>query len=456
MSTRPNIVFVFFDNLGYGELGVYGGGVVRGVPTPRIDTLAGEGLRLTNMNMEAQCTPSRSAVMTGRIPLRSGTTRIPQPGQPSGLVAWERTIAELLSDEGYATGHFGKWHLGGEPQRQPNAKGFDEWWGLLETHDSSLWETSAGYSPDVVPAELLWEGKAGSPSVALGDYGVEERRNFDHECFLRAHDFIRRSALSAQPFFCYLPIAFPHFPTLPHEDFAGVTGHGDFADAFVELDHRVGALVDLLDELSLADDTVVIVTSDNGAEDVLPYRGWTGPWGGSYFTAMEGSLRVPFIVRWPNKISAGGVSNEICHAVDLFTTLASLGGAALPTDRPIDGVDLVPFFTGEREASGRESVLCFVADKLHAIKWRNWKLHRIWQEYMLDPPIELGVPRAFNLYDDPGERHDVFLPDNTWLTRPTATVVREFWDSTLAHPPIEPGTPDPYAPPGASGETQTV
>lgn len=442
----PNIVFVFFDNLGYGELGVYGGGIVRGAPTPRIDALAAEGLRLTNMNMEAQCTPSRSAVMTGRIPVRSGTTRIPQPGNPGGLVTWEKTIAEVLKTQGYATGHFGKWHLGDTQARHPNARGFDEWWGLLETHDSSLWDAGSGYDAEVVPREQLWEGVAGSPSVAVRDYDVEQRRFFDAEVFARTEDFVRRSAASDTPFFAYMPIAFPHFPAIPHPDFEGVTGNGDFADAFVELDTRVGNLLDLLDELSIADDTVVIVTSDNGAEDVLPWRGWSGPWGGSYFTAMEGSLRVPFIVRWPGQVAAGGLSNEICHAVDLFTTMASMGGAAVPDDRPIDGIDLVPFFTGETEESGREAVLCFVADKLHAVKWRNWKLHYIWQEYMLDPPVELSIPRLFNLYDDPRERHDIFLPDNTWMTRPAQAAVAAFNATLDAHPPIAPGTPDSYQP----------
>ncbi len=450
MSARPNIVLVFFDNLGYGELGVYGGGLVRGAPTPRIDALAAEGLRLTNMNMEAQCTPSRSAVMTGRIPVRSGTTAIPLPGQPTGLVTWERTVAELLADQGYATAHFGKWHLGGLPERHPNARGFDEWWGLLETHDSSLWETSPGYDPAVVPPERLWQGRAGSASQPAGDYGVEARRHFDAEIFARTEDFVRRSHAADTPFFAYLPLAFPHFPTLPHPDFAGVTGNGDFADAFVEADHRVGHLLDVLDELAIAENTVVIVTSDNGAEDVLPWRGWTGPWGGSYFTAMEGSLRVPCIVRWPGQIPAGAVSNEICHAVDLFTTMASLAGAPIPDDRPIDGIDLVPFWREPGGPSGREHVLCFVADRLHAVKWRNWKLHLIWQEWMRDPAIELGVPKAFNLHDDPRERHDVFLPDNTWLLRPTMAEVAAFQASLVDHPAIPVGTVDPYAPPSGS------
>lgn len=443
---QPNFLFVFVDNLGFGELGCYGGGQLRGAPTPRIDRLASEGIRLTNMNMEAQCTPSRSAVLTGRIPVRSGTTRIPLPGWPSGLVTWERTLPEVLREQGYRSGHFGKWHLGSIDSRHPNRRGFDEWWGLLETHDSSLWDEAPGYDPSVVAPEQLFEGIGDTPSVALGPYRVEERRNFDQTCFERATDFISRSVADEKPFFAYLPLAFPHFPAIPSAEFAGVTGNGDFADSMVENDTRVGRLLDHLDDLGISDDTVVIYTSDNGAEDVLPWRGWSGPWGGSYFTAMEGCLRVPFVLRWPGRVPAGRLSNEITHAVDIFTTLISMAGADIPSDRPIDGVDLTPFLTGESDRSAREHVLCFVGDALHAVKWRNWKLHFIWQEYMQDPPVQLTIPRAFNLFDDPRERHDIFLPSNTWVQRPAQAAIREFWATVEDHPLIAPGTPDPYSP----------
>ncbi len=451
----PNIVFVFVDNLGYGELGCYGGGAVRGVPTPNIDRLAIEGARLTNMNMEAQCTPSRSAVLTGRIPLRSGTVRIPLPGQPMGLTRWEITLADVLSEAGYATAHYGKWHLGDTDGRHPQDRGFDEWWGLLETHDSSLWSTAPGYDPDVVAPAQLFEGRQGEPSSAVADYDVDQRALFDADAFRRGEDFVRRSVAADQPFFLYLPLAFPHFPTLPHPDYRGSTGLGDFADAFREIDDRVGSLARLVDDLGIGETTLFVFTSDNGAEDVLPWRGWTGPWGGSYFTAMEGCLRVPFVARWPGRIPPGRVSNEITHATDVFTTLARAAGAEVPTDRPIDGIDLLPLLDGSSERSGRESILCFVTDRLHAVKWRNWKVHFIWQEYMLDPPVELTVPRAFNLYEDPGERHDVFLPSNTWVQRPCMAAVSEFWASVDEHPLIPPGAPDPYHPPAMPSAGQS-
>jgi arylsulfatase A-like enzyme len=445
-TKQPNILFLYVDNLGFGELGCYGGGALRGAPTPRLDALSAQGMRLTNMNMEAQCTPSRSAVMTGRMPVRSGTTRIPLPGRPNGLVVWEKTIAQLLGEAGYRTAHFGKWHLGSSQGRHPQDRGFDSWWGLLETHDSSLWSDAPGYDPSVVAPEKLLEAKSGQASQPIADYDQEQRALFDGEAFRRTHGFIRDSVESQQPFFAYVPLAFPHFPTLPHPDYAGITGNGDFADSFVETDTRVGQLLDLLDELGVADDTVVVFTSDNGAEDTLPWRGWTGPWGGSYFTAMEGCLRVPFLIRWPGKIAPGGVSNEVTHGVDLFTTFASMGGGSVPNDRLIDGVDLTPLFTGESSASGRESILCFVGDVMHAVKWRNWKLHYVWQEYMTDPPQPLPVPRAFNLLEDPRERHDVFLPSNTWLMRPVQHAIQAYVSSLEQFPLIAPGTPDPYTP----------
>ena len=264
--------------------------------------------------------------------------------------------------------------------------------------------------------------------------------------FARAADFIQRQAAPRRPFFAYLPIAFPHFPIIPHAAFRGRTGVGDFADGLVELDTHVGALLDQLDALGLADDTIVLFTSDNGVEETLPSRGWTGPWGGSYFTAMEGCLRVPCMVRWPGRIAAGAVSNEIVHAVDLFSTLAAWGGASAPTDRPIDGIDMSGFFAGERSHSGREGFPVYVGERLHAVKWRHWKMHFVWQEYMYDLPRQLPLPRLHNLLDDPRERHDVFLPANTWVRVPVARLLDAWHASLHAHPPIAPGSPDPYRP----------
>src|SRR3972149_3567891 len=216
---KPNILFILTDNLGYGEVGVYGGGATRGAPTPRIDQLAGEGLRLTNMNMETQCTPSRSSLMTGRFAIRSGTYAVPFGGVPEGLTQWEVTIAESLSDAGYATALYGKWHLGSHEGRLPNDQGFDEWYGIPRTTDEALWSASDGYSPDIVPLEQIMEGRKGEKSRALKDYHVEQRRLIDAEITKRSVAFMERQAQAGPPCFGDGWRQHPPPPTRPNPGF---------------------------------------------------------------------------------------------------------------------------------------------------------------------------------------------------------------------------------------------
>ncbi len=443
---KPNIVFLMADNLGYGEVGCYGGGMLRGAPTPRIDRLAGEGLRLLNFNVESQCTPSRSALMTGRFALRSGTMRVNRGGGTFGLTQWEITLAELLSARGYATGHFGKWHLGNVEGRYPTNQGFDEWYGIPNSTSVSPWTTSVGFDPKIAPVPYILEGRKGENTRNLEVYDLKMRRLIDTEITRRTIDFMRRNTQAGKPFYAYVPFTLVHYPTLPHPDFAGKTANGDFADALAEMDHHVGQVLDAIRELDIEKNTLVVFTSDNGPEEMLPWRGWAGPWSGSYFTAMEGSLRVPFILRWPGKVSAGRVSNEIVHEVDTFATLAHIAGAAVPPDRIIDGVDQTDFLLGQQEKSNREGFPCYVGDSLHAVKWRNWKAHFVWQEYMFDSPQPLPNPRLHNLIEDPKERHSV-APMNTWVYNPVMKIVADFQASLKKEPPIPPGTPDPYRPP---------
>ena len=351
---KPNIVFILTDNLGYGELGVYGGGILRGAPTPRLDELAREGLRLTNMNMEAQCTPSRSSILTGRFSMRSGTYAVPLGGVPEGLTQWEITLAQSLSNEGYATGMWGKWHLGSEEGRLPNDRGFDEWYGIPRTTDEARWPSSAGYSPQLVPMQKIMEGKKGEKSHAIKDYDLEQRRLMDAEITKRSVAFIEQQSRTGKPFFAYLALTQPHLPTLPNPAFAGKTGNGDWADMLAEMDSNVGQVLNAVDQSGIRDNTIVIFTSDNGAEFFKPWNGWAGPWRGTYVTALEGGLRVPFIARWPGKIPAGRTSDEIVHGVDMFATLASFTGAKVPDDRPIDSLDQSDFFLAKSEKSARE------------------------------------------------------------------------------------------------------
>jgi arylsulfatase len=205
-----------------------------------------------------------------------------------------------------------------------------------------------------------------------------------------------------------------------------------------------------VDRLGIRDDTIVLFASDNGPEFVRPYDGWAGPWRGQYFTAWEGGIRVPFMIRWPGRIAAGRVSDEIVHGVDLFPTLASLAGAGVPDDRPIDGVDQSDFFLGKTDASSREGVLIWCADRLQAVKWRHYKVHFYLQETMVSPPEKLPVPFLFNLYTNPQEDEDKPALD-TWVIGPVLKMIGAFEASTKKYPLIPMGTPDPYRPPTVQG-----
>jgi arylsulfatase len=359
---------MLMDNLGYGELGVYGGGVLRGAPTARIDRLATEGTRLTNFNVEAQCTPSRSAILTGRFAIRCGTHSVPLPGLLDGLTQWEVTLAETLSAAGYATGAFGKWHLGSSQGRLPNAQGFDQWFGIPRTTDEAMFPSQPGARAAGIPFMHVMEGRKGEQSRELIVYDLEQRRAIDGQIVQRTIDFMKRSVQAGSPFYAYVPFTLVHFPALPNPTFAGSTGYGDFADCLAEMDANVGQLLDAVDDLRIRDNTIVVFTSDNGPDPTFPSQGTSGPWRGYYFTHMEGSLRTPFIIRWPGCVPAGRVSNEIVHSVDTFTTFATIAGAAVPQDRAIDGVDQSEFLLGGSEHSAREGFPVFVADRMEAVK----------------------------------------------------------------------------------------
>ncbi|MCA9178184.1 MAG: arylsulfatase [Planctomycetales bacterium] len=442
-ADAPNIVVILADNLGYGEIGAYGGGVTRGAATPRIDSLAAEGMRFLNFNMETQCTPSRSSLMTGRWAIRSGTHSVPFGGVADGLTQWEVTIGEALSDAGYATGYYGKWHLGSHDGRLPNDQGFDEWFGIPRTTDEALWPSAPGWSPDIMPAEQMMEGRKGEKSRALGIYDVTQRRLIDAEITRRTVSFIKKQAHADRRFFAYVALTQPHLPAEPNPAFKGKTGNGDWADMLAEMDANVGRILDEVENAGIRNNTIIIFTSDNGPEYIRPWDGWAGPWRGQYFTALEGGIRVPFLIRWPGKIAAGRVSNEIMHGVDLFATLARFAGAKAPADRPFDSIDQTDFVLGKTEKSAREGFPIWCADRLQAVKWRNWKLHFYRQENMFDPPVKNPVPTIYNLFTDPREEKPT--PDS-WVVGPVLKIVGEFEKSVKQYPLIPMSTPDPYRP----------
>ncbi len=444
-ANAPNIVLILADNLGWGELGCYGNAGFRGAATPRIDQLAAEGVRLLNFNVESDCVPTRSALMTGRHPIRTGAMQSIPAGLPQGLTPWEVTLGQLIGRAGYATACFGKWHLGDRPGRYPHERGFDEWYGIPRTSNEAMFTAAPGFDPEVVPMPYVMSGKTGSPAASHHVFDLDARRTIDSEILAHTIDFMERSAAAKRPFFAYVPITHLHFPTLPHPDFAGRTGAGDFADSVAEMDFRVGQILDALDRLALSDDTLVIFASDNGPEFRKPWRGTAGPWSGTYHTAMEGSLRVPFIARWPGRIAPGRVSNEMVHVTDLYPTLAGLAGATVPSDRPIDGVDQRAFLVGTAEKSPREGFVFYIKDELRAVKWRNWKMHLVWEPEPNTGPLKLETPWIFDLIQDPKEETDVSLPAG-WVRGPMRRLMLDLQASLKAHPPIPPGAPDTYQP----------
>jgi arylsulfatase A-like enzyme len=453
---KPNIVLVFLDNFGWGEPGFNGGGIIRGAATPRLDQLASEGLRLTNFNVEVQCTPSRSAIMTGRYAVRSGNGTVPMGEGVYGLVQWEVTMAEMLAERGYATGMFGKWHLGRTEGRFPTDQGFDEWYGIPNSTDESVYSSLPDFVDSGLAETFVMDGKKGSAPDKVRPYRLDYRPLIDRDLTDRAISFMQRQAEAEKPFFVYLPYTATHFPTLPHPDFVGKSSNGPWGDILMQIDSYTGELLDTIDELGIAEDTIFIFTADNGPESLsagetsltveTAVHGSAGPWRSTLFTGYEGALRVPFAVRWPGKIEAGRASDEIVHAMDLFPTLAGIAGGKVPDDRVIDGINMSEFFLGQQEESGREGFIVYMGNTIFGVKWRNWKLHFKEQTGWNGVLRDYTMPRAYNLMNDPRELDNVLFP-HTWLPKAALPQLEEHVASLKKHPPVPNGALDPYQPP---------
>ncbi len=421
-----------------------------------MDKLAAEGLRLTNFNVEVQCTPSRSAIMTGRYAIRSGNGTVPLGEGVYGLVQWEVTMAEMLSQAGYATGMFGKWHLGRTEGRFPTDQGFDEWYGVPNSTDEAVYSSLAEFAASGVAETFVMQSEKGSAPEQVQPYTLEYRPIIDRDLTDRAKDFMNRKAAEDTPFFVYLPYTSTHFPTMPHPDFVGKSGKGPWGDLLMQIDSYVGELVDTVDELGIADNTIVIFTADNGPEALgtgetsmtveTAIHGSAGPWRSTLFTSYEGALRVPFAVRWPDRIEPGRVSDEIVHAMDLFPTFARLAGGEVPTDRVIDGIDMSGFFTGETPDSGRDGFIVYMGNDIFGVKWRDWKLHFKEQTGWNGILREYTMPRVYNLMNDPQELDNVLFP-HTWVPKAALPQLEEHVASLKEFPPVPTGAPDPYEPP---------
>ena len=427
-SLQPNIVLIVMDNFGYGEIGLYGGGVLRGAPTPHIDSIGREGFQLTNFNVEAECTPSRSSLMTGRYGIR---TRQQPDGPPRGiwygLTSWEITLAEMLSDAGYATGMFGKWHLGDAEGRYPTDQGFDEWYGIPNSSDQAFWPDSDSFQKDVgVEFTRVMTSTRNQKPKKHEVYGRVKRATIDREITDYALEFIVRKAETKKPFFVYLPYTQTHEPVDAHPDFKGSTGNGSFADVLAQTDSYVGELIARIDDLGIRDNTIFIFTSDNGREGIKRSFGFTGPWRGTMFSPYEGSLRVPFLIRYPGIIPTGKVSNEIVHLVDIFPTLAEFIGGDIPQDRVLDGVNQSHFLMGHTEKSARESVVIYIGNELFGVKWRNWKMLLKEIDEKSYAIKNMAYPSFYNLLVDPKEEEpEKFYLDDTWVETPLYEVIEE-------------------------------
>ena len=427
--SKPNVILILMDNFGYGEVGVYGGGILRGGATPNIDSLAEDGFQSTNFNVEAECTPTRSGLMTGRYGIR---TRIKAEGGYRdiwyGLTPWEITIAEILSESGYVTGMFGKWHLGDAVGRYPMNQGFDEWYGIPNSSDQAFWPDSDSFQRDSgVEFTKVMSAKRDEEPEYLEVYNRKKRALIDREITTKALDFIDRNAKLGKPFFAYLPYTQTHEPVDAHPDFKGSTGNGSFADVLAQTDSYIGEILGKLEKLKLSKNTIVIFTSDNGREGVKRSFGFTGPWRGSMFSPYEGSLRVPFLIRYPQKVPRGQVSNEMVHIVDILPTLAKWTNSDLPKDRILDGVDQTNFLTGKTAKSSRETVLIYVGNELFGVKWRNWKM--LLKEIARNGSYavqNLAYPSIFNLIVDPKEEEpEKFYLDDTWAEIPLWNAIEE-------------------------------
>ena len=444
---KPNIVYFLVDNLGLGEISCYDGGLTRGVMTPRIDRLSEQGIQLWNFAPETQCTPSRSALMTGRYSIRSGTHTVALAGDPGGLVTWEKTIAEVLSDNGYATACVGKWHIGASEGRWPTDNGFDEWYGPAHSYDESLWAEDPWYNPKRDPISYMYEGKKGQQVKPTIQLTREVKRDLDVEYMNRSKAFMKQSMEDDKPFFLYFNYTLMHMPNDPRLEFKGKSGHGDWADCLIQLDTDFGALLDYLKEIGADKNTIVVFSGDNGPEYMDPWRGDAGRFVGSYFTGLEGSLRTPAIIRYPGTVPPGQVNNEIVHITDMYTTLIKWAGAEVPNDRVIDGLDQRNFFEGKQEKSARDGFPYWMGQTIYGVKWQNFKVVFIEKRSFADPEQKLATPYIINLDVDPKEEKPYSYPYlHSWVIAHAGKILGEYGQSIKKEPLIPAGAPLDFVP----------
>ena len=407
-TAKPNFVIVFADDLGYSDIGCFGAKQIR---TPNLDQMAQEGMRLTHFYAQTVCGPSRAALMTGCYPLRTAKRANDQKSVHPFLHSKEITIAEVLKDQGYATGCFGKWDLAGHKQAgydvslMPNRQGFDEYFGTPSSNDSIV---------NLVHNDKVVEPKA--------DMATLTQRFTNHALsFIREH--------KDEPFFVYLPHTMPHIRLAASKEFAGKSSRGLYGDVVEELDDNVGRILKLLTELDLQDETYVIFTSDNGPwyldgharlskqrDKGGSHGGDADPLRGHKTSSWEGGVRVPTVVWAPGRVEAGTTSSKMAATIDLLPTLARLAGGKQPSDRIIDGNDISDLIHGKQSAVTRDTFYYYVHTQLMAVRKGRWKLHlqrrqntmKNWDVFQKQADVvDLSSAKLFDLESDPGEQSDL-------------------------------------------------
>lgn len=473
---RPNILVVWGDDIGISNLSCYSDGLM-GYRTPNIDRIAEEGARFTDYYGEQSCTAGRAAFICGQNPLRTGLTKVGMPGATLGLQPEDPTIATALRAQGYATGQFGKNHLGDRDEHLPTAHGFDEFFGNLyhlnaeeepELDDYPTPEDFPDFRERFGPRGVIhsWANDDGTQRIEdTGPLTKKRMETVDDEFAAAASTFIRDKVADAQPFFLWFNATHMHFRTHVKPESKGQAGRwqSDYHDTMIDHDALVGDLLGLVDELGIAEDTIVIYSTDNGPHmNSWPDAGMT-PFRGEKNTNWEGAYRVPAMVRWPDRIEAGTILNGIVSHNDWFPTFlaaagvpdiaakleagADLGGETYRVH--LDGHNQLPYLTGETDESPRKHFF-YVNDDgdLTAVRFDNWKLVFLEQRTVgtlavwADPFVPLRVPKMFNLRTDPYERADTtsntyydWMLDHAWICVPMQAYVAQMAQSLALFPP---------------------
>jgi len=428
----PNILILLVDDMGWGDPGAYGGGETLGSPTPNIDGLARDGLLLTSTYSQPSCTPTRAALYTGRLPVRSGLVRPTTMGETAENASKEILAARLLHDAGYRTALSGKWHLGEQHGSFPTDLGFGEFFGMLGVVNMYQEWQMVEHNPEIVtkpdryeavkkwnePLNWLMKGVAGQPLEKVKPMTLETTANMDQDFADFSEDFIRRAAEAQQPFYLVHAFSKVHFYNIPAKGYAGRSPAGTpYRDGVVEVDDIVGRLIRTLKETGLLENTFVFFTSDNGPEeDSWPDTGHT-PFRGAKGTTWEGGVRVPGIAYWPGMIPPGRRSDGLFDLMDLFNTSLAVAGIVekLPGDRYIDGIDQSSFLLADHGESRREFVWMWNQYDFAAVRFKEFKANFKLYEVDNNNPNAMGGldnsrvmdtlnPWFYNLYNDPKER----------------------------------------------------